>query len=65
MVKKNKIKDSEMLNTFNCGVGLCLIVDKKNVKKVQKIFSKHFRPYPIGFISKDKSKIKTFGKLEW
>ena len=33
MVKKNNIKDSEMLKTFNCGVGFCLIANKKNVKK--------------------------------
>ncbi len=26
--------------------------------------SKRYRPYKIGFISKEKSKIKTFGKLE-
>ena len=38
MVKKNNIKDSEMLNTFNCGVGFCLIANKKNVKKI-KIYS--------------------------
>ena len=28
-LKKNNIKDSEMLKTFNCGVGFCLITNKK------------------------------------
>jgi len=64
-LKKNNVKDSEMLKTFNCGVGFCLITNKKNVKKVKKIFSKKYLPYEIGFVSKGKSKIKTFGKLQW
>jgi phosphoribosylformylglycinamidine cyclo-ligase len=64
-LKKNKIKDLEMLKTFNCGVGFCLITNKKNLKKIEKIFSHDFKPYPIGYISKGKSKLKILGKLEW
>ena len=64
-LRKNNIKDSEMLKTFNCGVGFCLITDKSNVSKIKKIFSKEYQPYQIGFISKEKSKIKTLGKLRW
>ena len=54
-----------MLKTFNCGVGFCLIANKKNIKKIKRIFSKKYKPYEIGFISKGKLKIKTFGKLKW
>jgi len=64
-LKKNNIKDSEMLKTFNCGVGFCLITNKKNIIKIKNIFSKDFQPYEIGFISKEKSKVKTFGELKW
>ena len=64
-LKKNNIKDAEMLKTFNCGVGFCLITNKQNVDKITKIFSKEYKPYQIGFISKEKSKVKTFGKLQW
>ena len=64
-MRKNNIKDSEMLKTFNCGVGFCLITNKRNVNKIKKIFSKEYQPYQIGFISKEKSKIKTLGKLRW
>ena len=64
-LKKNNIKDAEMLKTFNCGVGFCLITNKQNVDKITKIFSKVYQPYQIGFISKEKSKVKTFGKLQW
>ena len=64
-LKENNIKDAEMLRTFNCGVGFCLITNKRNVNKIKKIFSKEYQPYQIGFISKEKSKIKTLGKLRW
>ena len=64
-LKNNNIKDSEMLETFNCGVGFCLITNKRNVNKIKKIFSKEYQPYQIGFISKGKSKINTLGKLRW
>ena len=64
-LKKNDIKDSEMLKTFICGVGFCLIANKQNVKKIKRIFSEEYQPYQIGFVSKGKSKIKTFGKLQW
>jgi len=64
-LKKNNIKDSEMLKTFNCGVGFCLIANKKNINNIKKIFTKDYQPYQIGFISKEKTKVKTFGKLQW
>ena len=54
-----------MLNTFNCGVGFCLIASKKNISKIKKIFSKKFKPYEIGFISKGKNKINLINKLKW
>jgi phosphoribosylaminoimidazole synthetase len=64
-IKGKNIQDSEMLKTFNCGVGFCIIVNKNNIKKVSNIFSKSYKPYPIGWISKEKSKTKVFGKLIW
>jgi len=64
-LKQNNIKDSEMLNTFNCGVGFCLIVNKKNIKKIKNVFSKQYQPYQIGYISKNISKYKIYGNLKW
>ena len=64
-LKQNNIRDSEMLNTFNCGVGFCLIANKKNIKKIKNVFSKEYQPYQIGFISRSRLKVKTQGKLQW
>jgi len=64
-LKKNNIKDSEMIKTFNCGVGFCLIANKKNISKIKKIFSKEYLPYEIGFISNEKKRINSFGKIQW
>ncbi len=54
-----------MLKTFNCGVGFCLISDKKNLNKIKNIFTKECKPYEIGYISKNRSKLKIYGKLKW
>ena len=64
-LKENNIKDSEMIKTFNCGVGFCLIVNKNNISKIKKIFPKKYLPYEIGFVSREKKRIKTFGKIKW
>ena len=64
-IKSNNISDKEMLGTFNCGVGFCLIVKKQNIKKIKKYFSKEYMPYEIGFISKDKKKINVYNKIRW
>ena len=64
-LKKNNLSDNEMLRTFNCGVGFCLIVDKKNIKKIKKYFKKEYTPYEIGYISKNKKRINLEKNLRW
>ncbi len=64
-LKKNGISEKEMLKTFNCGVGFCLIVNPKNLKKVTKYFSKDYKPYVIGKISKGNNKVKLNGTINW
>ncbi len=64
-LKKNGISDNEMLRTFNCGVGFCLIINPKNLREVKKKFSKKFKPYVIGKISSGKDKVRLNGKFNW
>ncbi len=63
--KKKGISEKEMLKTFNCGVGFCLIVDYKKLNKINKYFSKEYRPYVIGKISSGKDKVKLNGSINW
>ena len=64
-LKKNGISENEMLKTFNCGVGFCLVINPKNFKKISKYFSKDFKPYVIGKISKGNQKVKLYGSIDW
>ena len=64
-LKQNNINDKEMLKTFNCGVGFCLIIKPQNLKKINKFFNKEFKPYVIGKITSGKNKVKLNGKIDW
>ena len=66
-LKSQGVSDQEMLKTFNCGVGFCLIISPKKFNKIQTFFDKDFKPYVIGNISKMKShnRVKLNGKINW
>ena len=64
-LKSKDISDQEMMKTFNCGIGFCIITPKKNIIKIKKVFSKQFMPYEIGFVSKNKSKVKLINSIKW
>ena len=64
-LKKNNIEDKEMLKTFNCGVGFCLIIEPKNLDKVKSFFTKDYKPYVVGKIILGKNKIKLNEKINW
>ena len=64
-LKSKNISDQEMLKTFNCGIGFCIIVSKKNIDKITRIFPKKFTPYQIGYISKDSNKVNLSKSFKW
>ncbi len=64
-LKSQGITDNEMLKTFNCGVGFCLIVSRTKVKKIYKYFSKEFKPYLIGKIISGKKRVILNETINW
>ena len=64
-LKNQGISEKEMLKTFNCGIGFCLIIKPKNYKKIFKFFPKKYKPYIIGKITKNSRKVKLSGKVFW
>ena len=64
-LKKQNISENEMLKTFNCGVGFCIIINPKNLNKINKYFSRKFKPYLIGQITQKKTKVRLNGKVNW
>ena len=64
-LKSNGVSNAEMLKTFNCGVGFCIIIERKNLNKIDKFFSKEYKPYVIGKISEDKKKVILNGSINW
>ena len=64
-IKKNGVSDYEMLKTFNCGVGFCLIAKSENISKIQRKFQNKYKPYVIGKISSGKKKVQLNEKIFW
>ncbi len=64
-LNENGISDKEMLKTFNCGVGFCLIINKNKLNQVKSFFSKNCKPYIIGNITSGKNKVKLNGSINW
>ena len=64
-IKKNNVSNKEMLKTFNCGVGFCLIINPKNLEKVKSFFTKKYKPYVIGSVTKGLNKVKLNGSINW
>ena len=62
---KMGISENEMLKTFNCGVGFCLVINPKNLDSVIRYFGRNFKPYIIGKIVKNSKKVKLSGKISW
>jgi len=64
-IRSQGVSDSEMIKTFNCGVGFCIIVNSKKLKKINKYFLKNYQPYVIGKISHGQKNVILNGKIKW
>ena len=64
-IKKNNVSNKEMLKTFNCGVGFCIVINPRNLEKVKKFFNKEYKPYVIGTVTNGLNKIKLHGNINW
>ena len=63
-LKSKNISDQEMMRTFNCGVGFCLIVIKKYVK-IKKFLLKIIHLMKLAHISKRYKKVNLSNSLKW
>ncbi|MBQ2816958.1 MAG: phosphoribosylformylglycinamidine cyclo-ligase [Clostridia bacterium] len=59
------ISDGEMLQTFNCGVGLIIVTRQKHKEHVIRHVSKTYACYEIGSIQKGEEKVGFSGRLNW
>ena len=64
-IKSKDVSEKDMIRTFNCGVGFCIITQRKNVKSIQKIFTAKFKPYKIGHITKERERVNLINSLKW
>ena len=64
-LKSKNISSLEMLRTFNCGVGFCVIIDKKNINQIKKYFTKDYMPYEIGYVSENVKKLNLYNSIKW
>ena len=64
-IKSNNVSDHEMIKTFNCGVGFCIIVKKKDIINIKRLFPTNIMPYEIGHISNNRSKFNIYNKIRW
>lgn len=63
---EGNISDTEMLRTYNLGIGLILVIAPNAVEHIQQHFSKHHLPsFIIGTIKKGKSPIVWGKHLHW
>ena len=59
--KLGKIQISDMLRIFNCGIGMTLVIEPKDLGSAMKVISKHkFKGYMIGKVINKSSSAITF-----
>lgn len=63
--KVGNVNEEEMLSTFNCGVGLTIVVSNNWRERIIKIISEYYDCYEIGIIAAGNPKIKFNNHIVW
>lgn len=59
------ISDEEMLRTFNCGIGLCIVVKEEKKDMAARHISQYYDCYEIGRIKKGDRKTRLINSVDW
>lgn len=59
------IKEQEMLATFNCGVGLILIVGREQAERTIRSVGRYHAVYPVGEICRGERAVDFSGHIDW
>lgn len=66
--KMGNIPEKEMLSSYNCGMGMWIVVAKESASEIAAIVSKHYDCYPIGKIIAEHDttqKVMHKGAVNW
>ena len=63
--RMGNVSDEEMLRTFNCGVGLCMVVKEEKEDMAIRHISRYYDCYEIGRIEKGSRKIRMINGVDW
>ena len=59
------IEEQEMLATFNCGIGLVVVVEKSSAQWIRARISKFFDCYEIGAIQAGEPQVSFYNHIAW
>lgn len=59
------IDEAEMLSTFNCGVGMIVVVERQHAKHVEELIRNHYDCYEIGKIAAGSKKVNFRKHICW
>ena len=66
--KMGNIPEKEMLASYNCGMGMWIVVAKESASEIAAIVGKHYDCYPIGKITAGhdiSEKVMYKGAVNW